>query len=107
MDGPDEVASILMGWASQDMKYPGQWDQDQVTFSPLTLLCSALYNITDAIPVFWTYLIFVDLALAKLQVESKLLKGATDMGGWILDNIDKDPRISDIVGFLVVLDPCF
>ena len=69
MDGPDEVASILMGWASQDMKYPGVLDQDQVTCSLLILsTCLALLCLTDAIPVLWTYFIFVDLALEKLQV---------------------------------------
>ena len=66
MDGPDEVASILMGWAIQDMKYPGHWDQDQVTWSfyPLALQCF----ISDAIPVFWAYFVVVVLALPKLQV---------------------------------------
>jgi len=89
MDGPDEVASILMGWASQDMKYPGQWDQDQ-----MRSLCSG------PISSLWTWLsqncrtedtvamVLGNLCLAR-RMSSRKADLTLDMNGTTVDSEDR------------------
>jgi len=95
MDGPDEVASILMGWASQDMKYPGVLDQDQ-----MRSLCSG------PISSLWTWLskncrtedtvamVLGNLCLAR-RVNSRRADLSLDMNGTTVDSEDRGFLLSE------------
>jgi len=95
MDGPDEVASILMGWAIQDMKYPGQWDQDQ-----MRSLCSG------PISSLWSWLsqncrtedtvtmVLGNLCLAR-RMSNRRTDLSLDMNGTTTDSEDRGFLLSE------------